>query len=148
MKTWIVNKKIDLIGIQEININWYKCKNKDRFCERMKSSAWECIRYSVAHNKHDLQHRHQFGGCITMGVDQITHRISGSGADDRGLGRWSWLLPKGRTNKKVRVITVYQPNMCHDHLHPGSVYSQHRRYYQSIGLEDCPLKLFQDELIK
>ena len=148
IKTWLVNKQIDIIGLQEININWYKCKNKDRFGERMRSPAWEYIRYSVAHNKHDPQHRHQFGGCITAGIDQITHRVSGSGADDRGLGRWSWLLLKGRNNIIVRVISVYQPNMCHDHLHPGSVYSQHRRYFQSIGMDDCPLKLFQDDFIK
>jgi len=110
LKSWIVNKNIDLIGIQEIYVNWNKCNNKNRFSERIRNPAWEFARYSVAFNKHDKKYRHQYGGCISLGVEQVTHRISGSGADERGLGRWSWLLLKGKDKVLVRVVTVYQPN--------------------------------------
>lgn len=96
LKSCIVNKSIDLIGIQEPNVNWYKCKNRDRFSERIIGPEWKFVRYSVAFNKHDNKSKQQFGGSITMGFDQITHRVSGSGADERGLGRWSWVLLKGK----------------------------------------------------
>lgn len=144
LKSWIVNKNIDVIGIQEPNINWHKCKNKDRFNEHMKGPAWEYLRYSVAYNKHDCTCRHQFGGSITMSVDQITHRVSGSGADDIGLGRWSWLLMKGRNKSLVRIITAYQPNISKNPLQSGTVYSQHRKYFCDKGLDVCPVQKFQD----
>ena len=92
LKEWMANRDLDIVGLQELNVNWNKCKNKARFCERFRSPAWEYIRYSVAHNKHDRTYRHQYGGCATIGLNQITHRVAGSGADERGLGRWSWLL--------------------------------------------------------
>ena len=124
LKSWLVNKHIDLVGLQEINITWNKCRNQDRFSERIRNPAQEFARYSVAYNKHDKQYRHQYGGCISLGIDQVTHRISGSGADERGLGRWSWLLLKGKDKILVRVITAYQPNLSKMATQCGSVYAQ------------------------
>lgn len=61
LKAWIVNRDIDIIGIQEPNVNWYKCKIRDRFSERIRSPEWEYVKYSVAFNRHDTQFKHQFG---------------------------------------------------------------------------------------
>ena len=148
LKSWIVNKNIDLIGIQEINVNWNKCNNKNRFSERIRNPAWEFARYSVAFNKHDKKYRHQYGGCISLGVEQVTHRISGSGADERGLGRWSWLLLKGKDKVLVRVVTVYQPNLNKLSTQCGSVYSQQRAQLLQNNIDKCPLEIFRSDLIQ
>ena len=146
LKNWIVNKNIDVIGLQEINVNWNKCKNKDRFSERIRNPAWGFVRYSVGFNKHDKKYRHQYGGCITLSVEQATHRISGSGADERGLGQWSWVLMKGKDQALVRVITVYQPNQCQIATQCGSVYSQQRVQLLANNIDKCPLDVFRNDL--
>lgn len=147
LKSWIVNKNIDLIGIQEVNINWNKCNNKYRFSERIRNPAWEFARYSVAFNKHDKKYRHQYGGCISLGVEQVIHRISGSGVDERGLGRWSWLLLEGKDKVQVRVVTVYQPNLHKLSSQCGSVYSQQRAQLLKENIDRCPLEVFREDLV-
>ena len=82
-----------------------------------------------------------------MGIEQITYRVSGSGADEQGIGRWSWLLLKGKNGTLVRVITSYQPNITNSNSHPGSVYSQQRQYFQNKNIDTCPLEMFQTELV-
>ena len=73
LKNWIANRNIDVIGIQETNVNWSKCKNQDRFSERIRNPTWEFSRYSVAHNKHNSKYKHQYGGCVSLAIDQVTH---------------------------------------------------------------------------
>ena len=145
LKTWIANKNIDVIGVQETNVNWGKCRNQDRFSERIRNPSWEFARYSVAYNKRSNKYKHQYGGCISLAIDQVTHRISGSGADERGLGRWSWILMKGKDSIKVRVITIYQPNKTSGVNNSGSVYSQQRQYFLEQGIDKYPLEIFKDD---
>ena len=95
-----------------------------------------------------MTHNSNISLVITLGIEQITHRISGSGADERGIGRWSWLLLKGKNGTLVRVITSYQPNLTQNNSHPGSVYSQQRQYFQNNNIDNCPLEMFQTELVK
>ena len=83
-----------------------------------------------------------------MGIEQVTHRISGSGADERGLGRWSWLLLKGKDKVQIRVITAYQPNLSKMVTQCGSVYSQQRIQLLATNEEKCPLEVFRNDLIK
>lgn len=147
LKSGLVNKNIDIVGIQEPNVNWSKCKNNDKFSERMRSPEWEYVRYSLAYNKNNNQSRQQYGECITLSIDQVTHRVSGSGADERGLGRWSWILLKGKNMNKVRIITVYQPNLCRNSTNPASVYSQHRKFFLDHDIETCSLDMFRQDLI-
>ena len=147
LKEWMVNRDLDIVGLQELNVNWNKCKHKARFCERFRSPAWEYIRDSVAHNKHDRKHRHYYGGCATIGINQVTHRVAGSGADERGLGRWSWLLLKGKNNRTVRIVTTYQPHINKNALQPGTAYSQHRQHLLQQGIETCPVELYREELL-
>lgn len=141
LKTWIVNWNIDVIGVQEVNVNWGKCSSSNRFSERIRNPAWEYARYSVAYNLQDKKYRHQYGGCVSLSVNQVTHRVSGSGAYERGLGRWSWLLLKGKDNIQVRIITVYQPNKIVGVTNCESVYSQQRTFLLEKGIDQCPLEV-------
>lgn len=68
-----------------------------------------------------------------------------TGVDERGLGRWSWLMLEGHRKNKVRVISAYnpcrtQPNQLH------TVYSQHKRYYLSQKKDICPRVQFRKDL--
>ena len=38
LKSWIVNKEIDICGIQEMGINWANCRGRSTLTERLKFS--------------------------------------------------------------------------------------------------------------
>ena len=75
-------------------------------------------------NKHEFTARAQYGGTETVCLDQLAHRTGGTGADERGLGRWSWILFRGKHNLNTRIVTAYQPNATMYTKCLGSVYKQ------------------------
>ena len=86
LKKWIMEKEIDVCGLQEIGINWRNCRGKGSIRERMKYHGWEYSRMVSSYNKNCEIGRHQYGGTMTFMKDQITHRVSASGIDEIGLG--------------------------------------------------------------
>ena len=52
----------------------------------------------------------QYGGVAMLCFDQLAHRSGGSGSDERGLGRWTWMLFRGKNNVRTRIVSAYQPN--------------------------------------
>ena len=141
-----MEKEIDVCGFQEIGINWRNCRGKGSLRERMKYHGWEYSRIVASYNKNCEIGKHQYGGTMTFMKDQITHRVSASGIDESGLGRWSWIQLKGSNNHKARIITVYQPNVQKDPLHSSSVYQQQKRYHIQKGKDTCPNELLRNDL--
>jgi len=66
LKSWIVNKEIDICGIQEMGINWENCRGRSTLTERLKFSGWEFSKVVASHNKHCLIGRSQHGGTATF----------------------------------------------------------------------------------
>lgn len=89
LKQWLTNNSVDCIGIQETNINWLVCGDTEFFSERMKYVGFEFTRTTTSHNKHAGKRKYLHGGTAVMCHDQLTHRVLGTGVDNRGLGRWS-----------------------------------------------------------
>ena len=83
---------------------WGKCRDKARLNERMKGGSWEHMRTSTAYNKKEFTCLAQYGGVTLLGVDQLAHRAGGTGADGRGLGRWTWMLFREQNNIGNRII--------------------------------------------
>jgi len=68
-----------------------------------------------------------------------------TGIDDTGLGRWSWLQLEGYNNRRVRVVSAYNP--CRTRTHQfATVYSQQKRYFLSQGKDICPRMQFRKDL--
>ena len=57
------------LGVQEVNINWSKCRGRESLFERLKTAAWEFSKVSSSHNKRENITKHQFGGTMTLAVN-------------------------------------------------------------------------------
>ena len=148
LKSWIVSKQCDIIGIQETNMNWSKCRGRERLTERMKTPAWEFSRMSSSHNKHDKEGgKYAYGGTLTLIKDQLTHQVKTTGADETGMGRWSWIQLVGKEGTSTRIVSAYQMRKVDDPSKSGSVYNQQRRVLLSRKDDTCPVRKFQDDLI-
>ena len=65
-------------------------------------------------------------------TDDLAHRVTSTGRDPSGLGRWSWMKLKG-PEFNVRIISAYRPVL---NTGPETVYSQHERYFHQKQNED------------
>ena len=146
LKQWIVRQQIGCIGLQETNINWTKCNDKERFAERMKYPGFEFVRTTAARNKHGDNKKYNHGGTGIVCVNQLTHRIVASGADERGLERWSWMAFRRSNGTSVRIISAYQPCKVNDPLQNHTVYRQQIQYCNENDVVQCTLELYKKEL--
>ena len=106
---------------------------------------FETLHIAVGYNTTDPNaERNQQGGVALFSMDTMAHRIIETGQDETGLGRWTWQRYRGKANHTVRIIVGYRP--CLNRTLSGSVYSQHRKYFQDKEIDACPRKLFLDDL--
>ena len=105
------------------------------------------IRIASANNKHENIDRFQWGGTSAIAYDSLANMSRASGADDTGLGRWSWIQLEGHNNRRVRVVLAYNP--CRTKTsHFSTVYSQQKRYFLSQNEDICPRLRFRQDLYK
>lgn len=126
-KDWIARHEIDIIGWAEVGIAWQRCKSTHKLYTRFKDMRWRKFRSSTSNNKREAFSTRQFGGTATIAINECSSRVTSTGADETGLGRWSWLFLEGRNNVKVRIITAYNPCKTSP-KRPATVYAQHERY--------------------
>jgi hypothetical protein len=69
-----------------------------------------------------------------MAVDDIAHRVMGQGEDHSKLGRWAWLRLEGKQGHHLRVVSAYLLPV--KSRGPGTVFSQHERYFQQCLQQD------------
>jgi len=137
--------KADLIGLAETNVNWNKLNNSSSFYSRIKS-MWREFRTVTSHNITEKMGRCQRGGTCMFAVNQISHRMTSSGKDKRGLGRWTWMEFQGQGNHKTRVMTAYRPGSKPHSSKLTTVYDQHMRYIRKKALNTDPRALFDKDI--
>ena len=143
--TWAKENEVDAMGWAEVNINWRMTTPTERLRERMRSGQWNKITVSTAHNTHEKLTKYQPGGVSLMTFDQLAHRISASGADPSGLGRWTWQCIRCKT-RNIRMITAYQPNITIGE-DKQTVYAQQKCYLKYIIKSPlCPREAFRQDL--
>jgi hypothetical protein len=115
-------RKNDLDGFfgAEANINWKKMSDEGQLPELFQSE--NAIRTMVSFNRFENWGRQQQGGTFGLVFGQLASKVQEVGSDD--LGRWSWMLLKGRAGHKVRIVMAYQP-VVQKATMIGSVYQQH-----------------------
>ena len=154
---WISNNKVNAIrrwirkhdadgffGV-EANLNWTKMPMEGKLPELFRTE--NAIRTITAHNTHENFGRRQQGGTFGMVFGQLAGTIIDVGTDAWDLGRWCWMLAKGRDGHKVRIVVAYQP--CISKLSQlGTVHSQHRRYLDHEGRRsETPRAAFRHDLL-
>ena len=115
--------------MSEINLHWRSVDAFDSWYERtkdIKGTRKTVIAYNKNETPADVQ---QYGGTAIIARGDIVHRIVQTGKDETNLGRWVWMAIQGKNNRLTMVISAYRP--CHSH-ELGSVYEQHRRYFDTI----------------
>ena len=126
----IENKDIDLMCMAETGVHWKSIPAEHNLWER--THGWfEDRRISTAYNIHDpLARRSQYGGTAMIAINSLVAKINTCGYDPSGLGRWTWMLMRGRRGTTTRVITAYCP--CKVHItgpsNQRTVYAQHLRH--------------------
>jgi len=144
-KNWIIQNEVDIVGWQETGVAFHLLPRRKRLSERMRDIRWNKFRISASNNKHENVEISQYGGTAVMAFDEAAHRVHSTGSDSTGLGRWSWILFQGRNNHYTRIISAYVP--CKSANDQGrTVYNQHRRFFQSQGVTECPRKIMHSQL--
>ena len=133
----------DFHCMQEVGINWSRMERRGQLKELFRTET--LLRCSAAHNKHGHHGLRQWGGTAAMTFGDAAARVSETGVDPSGLGRWAWISFKGRNNFRTRIISAYRP--CRSSQQAlGSVYSQHKRRFRALQRPGCPRQLFIDDL--
>jgi hypothetical protein len=68
-----------------------------------------------------------------------------TGHDPLDLGGWTWTRYRGKSNITLRVISAYRPCLSSG---PLTIYSQHKNYFETQDIDDCPRSLFITHLIQ
>jgi hypothetical protein len=153
-RQFILQHDFDIFGLAETNLKWCILPAASQFYERIRNT-WPKTHTSLAYNrtvpsrdsrklKGQSEFR-QYGGVALLSTTQAAHRVSGSGRDPTGLGRWTWTSYKGRSSVSLKVVAAYRPCLSDGAL---STFSQHVNYFHDQDDDRCPRQAFLDDLKK
>ena len=137
LKSFIENKGIDLMCMAEMGVNWKRIPQRDNIWERTKH-WFEEIRVAASFNTKDhLARRSQYGGTAMLGINALASKINRTGYDSSGLGRWSWILMRGKRDTVTRIVTAYCPVKPSTTGIQGqyTVYAQHLRAFSTDPIQ-------------
>ena len=135
--------EIDVLGVQEINLNLTAMEPTHSWERRFKGSNLFNV---VAHNQHTTsQDRRLFGGTAMFAAPSATARITEHGKDETGLGRWTWISITGKRGLNTKILTGYRPVRDFSNR-PGTVYSQHEKFFYAQGQPREPRLAFLHDL--
>ena len=144
LKEFIQRRDIDMMCLAELGVYWPSIPDQDRLWERTQDWS-DYRRIATAYNTLGHQSRSQYGGTAILGLDFIVQKINTCGYDDSGLGRWCWMMMKGKNDTTTRVVSAYCPvrsNLTGKRGH-NTVFAQQLRI-----LSQDPIKAFWDDLGK
>ena len=117
----VAEKDIDMMGIEEININWTdKVKQAAHLVMKMRFGQGQIAASSSRGSKEGYLP----GGTAIIKRGRITGRIIRRGADE--MGRYAGLVLNGRNGKQVMIILAYMT--CKASLRSGP----HTEYMQQV----------------
>jgi len=84
------------------------------------------LRAIASHNVHESVGKYQEGGTAVLSYGNLIQQFDpeGSGRDDLGLGRWTYMRFVGVARIVTRVICGYSP-CANKKKDSGTVYQQH-----------------------
>ena len=106
----------------------------------------EGAKCQTSHNVHERFGTCQQGGTCIAANEMAGSYVSDQGADEEGLGRWSWVKLTGRT-VTTRVVVAYIPCNTRKQAVQATM-AQHRRYWRLQGEHRCPRRLMRLALVE
>ncbi len=140
---------INLCAFMELNFNWCKVNSSANLASWLQDEERK-LHSVTAHNTTEWDEtfgKHQPGGTGMICRHKFIQYARKPSVSPRGLGRWcSWPF-YCNPNHVTRIVVAYRP--CNHRLKGlKTVYQQHLRYIQFLGLETDPASLFDDNLSK
>jgi hypothetical protein len=108
------------------------------------------LRAIAAHNANKEAGKFQEGGTAMLVYGDLIEQfdLEGSGRDDLGLGRWTFMKFKGGDGVVTRVICGYSP-CSNKKKDSGTVYQQHRQHLiNNLNDLTCPRVRFCNDLLR
>jgi hypothetical protein len=113
------------ICLAETNLNWHHTQHPASL-RRCLHRNWSASKYQMSIPDEVFLGDYQPGGTLTLIVDRWTSRVIKSGMDPYGLGRWSYVILRGKQNINICVVSAYR--VCNEkYTGPKTVYQQQRR---------------------
>ncbi len=110
------------ICLAETNLNWHHTQHHAslRCCLHRN---WSASKFQISVTDEIFLGIYQPGGTTTLVVDRWTSRIIKSGMDPYSLGRWSYVILRGKQDINLCIITAYR--VCADkYTGPKTTYQQ------------------------
>ena len=96
-------KEMDILGIAETNINWTDAKRLEtNMAIKMRFGQGQMVASSSKASKEGYLP----GGTAMIAQGRVTGRIIKKGMDD--MGRFTWMILKGKSDKQIMIITAYR----------------------------------------
>jgi hypothetical protein len=128
--------QVDVACLPETNADWKQPKATHE-CQSILRKHFKHHRLITSCSAATAAHSYLSGGTATIAANEWTGRLSESGADPRGLGRWSYIRTKGRSEKQLLIVTIYQ--VCKSSIASAgdsTAYSQQWHGLRSEGIEN------------
>ncbi|MFN9981286.1 MAG: hypothetical protein ACK53Y_15280, partial [bacterium] len=88
-------------------MNWGNPKVQGKFYGVLRK-IWRHTKTSKSYTKEGFTSESQPGGTVTMVCNNWTSRVIEEGVDPFGLGRWSYIVLRGKGSIKILLITAYR----------------------------------------
>ena len=141
----IVNHKVDVMMIAEVNVNWERAGRENSFRQIARYWFRQC-KSSCTYNQHQRLEvtKWQPGGHAIVSRDEISLRIINYDQDIRRMGRWTSQLIQGKMGIKTRVVSVYVPRTSKDHTHQR-IYCQQQAALLKLKVTGAVLTVFWED---
>jgi Reverse transcriptase (RNA-dependent DNA polymerase). len=143
LKDFILNHKVDIVGLSETNKDWRAIPQKETFWQC--TDGWFELRRLITsiNKKVPVRNQLQYGGTLLMAINRIAHSVTKLDKDPRRLGRWSSILIRGKNNRLCRIICAYCP--CSS-TGPMSTYACQIIGLAKANITECPRSQFWIDL--
>jgi hypothetical protein len=116
---------VGALCLAETNLNWHHSQHKFvlKCCLHQN---WQSSKFQTSVPDEVFLGNYQPGGTATIVVDCWTSCVLNSGMDPYGLGRWSYVILRGKSDTNICIITAYR--VCNDrYTGPKTAYQQQKR---------------------
>ncbi len=121
---------IGAICLAETNLNWNNSQHHISL-RRCLYRNWKATKFQTSVPEERFLGNYQPGGTATIVTDRWTSRVVTCGSDPLGLGRWSFIVLRGKQDTNICIVTAYR--VCNDkYTGPKTAYQQQRRHLSSL----------------
>jgi hypothetical protein len=139
--------QVGTLAFSETNVEWHKFLLRENTQSLLQKSFGSArVEYSTSSSKFETTHNKP-GGTLCAALGSWVHRVIGSGKDETGCGRWSYITYAVKDDMKVSVVSCYR--FC-NHTNPGATTAsnqQHGIMYSDEELRPCMMNTHHQTMI-